>query len=235
MVRCPRCGGDRVVKNGRTHNDKQNHKCTACGRQFIEHPTKGPISQETKDLIGRLLLERLSLAAIARVAGVSEAWLQGHVNRLYEAVPTAARGLKKNAGRLTLECDEAWSFVGCKADRQWIWVALDADTRQVVAMHIGSRDEAGARALWDALPAEYRDGATCRTDFWAAYAAVIPADRHEAAGKEAGKTNRVERFNNTMRQRVGRLVRKTLSFSKKLVNHVGAIWLFVHAYNQSLQ
>nr|MBW4422817.1 IS1 family transposase [Myxacorys californica WJT36-NPBG1] len=37
-----------------------------------------------------------------------------------------------------------------------------------------------------------------------------------------------------LRQRVSRLVRKTLSFSKLLENHIGAIWYFVHAYNKSL-
>ncbi|MGL5834122.1 MAG: IS1 family transposase, partial [Waterburya sp.] len=41
-------------------------------------------------------------------------------------------------------------------------------------------------------------------------------------------------FNNTLRQRVSRLVRKTLSFSKSLENHIGAIWYFIHYYNQSL-
>ena len=55
-----------------------------------------------------------------------------------------------------------------------------------------------------------------------------------AGGKETGKTSYVERFNNTLRQRVSRLVRKTLSFSKSLENHIGAIWYFVHAYNKSL-
>ncbi len=35
----------------------------------------------------------------------------------------------------------------------------------------------------------------------------------------------------TLRQRVSRLVRKTLSFSKKLENHIGAIWNFIHHYN----
>ena len=30
------------------------------------------------------------------------------------------------------------------------------------------------------------------------------------------------------------LVRKTLSFSKSLKNHIGAIWYFVHYYNASL-
>jgi len=37
-----------------------------------------------------------------------------------------------------------------------------------------------------------------------------------------------------MRQRISRLVRKTLSFSKKTENHVGAIWYFIHHYNASL-
>ncbi|MDM8569702.1 IS1 family transposase, partial [Thiotrichales bacterium HSG1] len=49
-----------------------------------------------------------------------------------------------------------------------------------------------------------------------------------------GLTNRIERFNCTMRQRISRLVRKTLSFSKKLSNHVGAIWYFIHHYNANI-
>ncbi|NJL48662.1 MAG: IS1 family transposase, partial [Leptolyngbyaceae cyanobacterium SM2_5_2] len=55
-----------------------------------------------------------------------------------------------------------------------------------------------------------------------------------SVGKDSGKTSHIERFNCTLRQRVSRLVRKTLSFSKKLENHIGAIWLFVHHYNASL-
>jgi hypothetical protein len=68
----------------------------------------------------------------------------------------------------------------------------------------------------------------------AAYGTVLPSQRHRAVGKESGLTNLVERFNCTLRQRISRLVRKTLSFSKKLDNHVGAIWYFIHHYNASL-
>jgi IS1 family transposase len=75
----------------------------------------------------------------------------------------------------------------------------------------------------------------CYTDFWEAYEQVLPSKRHRAVGKETGKTSLIERFNNTLRQRVGRLVRKTLSFSKKVSNHIGAIWYFVHHYNASLR
>ena len=81
---------------------------------------------------------------------------------------------------------------------------------------------------------ESRQCAVAYTDFWAAYGAVFPSQRHQAVGKETGKTSYIERFNNTLRQRVSRLVRKTLSFSKSLENHLGAIWYFIHYYNESL-
>jgi IS1 family transposase len=41
----------------------------------------------------------------------------------------------------------------------------------------------------------------------------------------------IERFNNTLRQRVSRLVRETLSFSKTLANHIGALKYFICHYN----
>ena len=59
------------------------------------------------------------------------------------------------------------------------------------------------------------------------YEGVITAAQHCAISKLARKTNHIERFNNTIRQRVSRLVRDALSFFKKLANHIGAIKLFI--------
>jgi insertion element IS1 protein InsB len=56
---------------------------------------------------------------------------------------------------------------------------------------------------------------------------MIPPAQHKAMTKKARKTNHVERFNNTLRQRRSRLVRETLSYSKKLANHIGAIKFFL--------
>jgi IS1 family transposase/transposase-like protein len=234
MLNCPSCESNNVVKNGFIHNGKQNHKCKACGRQFVEAPQQKRISEETKSLIDKLLLEKIPLAGIARVYDVSESWLQEYVNRKYESIPRQVNVSSKKKGRLSIQCDEMWSFVGDKNNKQWIWLALDIDTREIVGVHIGDRSEQGARALWDSLPSVYRQCAVAYTDFWSAYALVFPDKRHKAVGKETGKTSYIERFNCTMRQRVSRLVRKTLSFSKKLENHIGAIWLFVHHYNSSL-
>ena len=79
--------------------------------------------------------------------------------------------------------------------------------------YVGARSEGGARGIWNSLPAVYRQCAKCFTDFWAAYARVIPTKRHQSVSKESGKTSYIERFNNTLRQRVSRPVKKTLSFS----------------------
>ncbi len=80
MRKCPRCGSTEYVKNGSIHNGKQKYMCKACGRQFVDNPQNQRISDATKALIDKLLLEKLPLAGIARVTGVSERWLQYYVN-----------------------------------------------------------------------------------------------------------------------------------------------------------
>ena len=127
-----------------------------------------------------------------------------------------------------------WSFVGSKRNKQWIWLALYGETRDIVGVYVGDRSREGAQELRDALPAVYRQCAVAYNDFWSAYDAIVPVKHHQRMGKDSGKTSYIERFNCTLRQRVSPLVRKTLSFSKKLENHIGAIWYFVHHYNASL-
>ena len=83
---CPQCGSEHIVKNGKIHNDKPKYKCKSCGRQFVENPTNKVIDSQTKDLIDRLLLERISLAGIARATGVSKKWLQDYVNNKYASI-----------------------------------------------------------------------------------------------------------------------------------------------------
>jgi insertion element IS1 protein InsB len=129
-----------------------------------------------------------------------------------------------------LELDELWSFVRSKAEPAWIWGALDRTTRQVVACCLGDRSDESCRYLWEQVPAPWR-AATCYTDFWEAYQAVIPDAQHEASGKGDGQTAHVERFNNTLRQRLGQFVRKTLSFSKCDRRHEARLQLFLHRYN----
>lgn len=98
MPACPTCGSSQTVKNGRIHNGKQRFKCHECGRQFVEQPQKKVIDRITRELIDRLLLERISLAGIARAAQVSEQWLQTYVNEKYAGVPRQVQVTPKKRG-----------------------------------------------------------------------------------------------------------------------------------------
>jgi insertion element IS1 protein InsB len=134
---------------------------------------------------------------------------------------------------LALELDELRSFVSKRANERWIWIALCRAARQVVAYVVGDRSAATCRKLWGHIPAAYRS-AHRYTDFRGAYRSVVPAEQHTAAGKETGLTAHVERWNNTSRQRLGRFVRKSLSFSKSDAMHELRLRLFLHDYNRSV-
>jgi hypothetical protein len=58
---------------------------------------------------------------------------------------------RQKKGPLTIQCDEIWSFVDDKGNKQWIWFALDVETREIVGVHVGDRSEEGARQLWKSL------------------------------------------------------------------------------------
>ena len=133
-------------------------------------------------------------------------------------------------GEEVLELDELWSFVRERKNKRWVWLALCRRTRQVVAYAIGNRGEATCRLLWQRIPERYRGG-MLYSDFWESYQKVLPEDRHRAVGKSEGRTNHVERWNCTLRQRLGRFVRKTLSFSKSEQMHETCLVLFLHDYN----
>ena len=54
---CPDCKSSQIIKYGRTHYGKKRYHCQDCGRQFVENPTRQPVSLETRELVDRLLLE----------------------------------------------------------------------------------------------------------------------------------------------------------------------------------
>ena len=136
----------------------------------------------------------------------------------------------KDPEATTMEIDELWSFVDNKGNKVWIWIALCRKTRQIVARAVGDRSEKTCRELWNNVPEAYREG-HCFTDFWQVYQLVIPEDQLTQVGKETGETAHVDRWNCTLRQRIGRFVRKTLSFSKSIFMHIVCLYLFLHRYN----
>ena len=131
-----------------------------------------------------------------------------------------------------LELDEVWSFVYCSANKRWLWTALCRRTLQIVAFVSGDHSAKTCAKLWAKIPASYK---RCHTfsDFWDAYGKVFPKETHRSVGKGAGETCHRERWNCTLRQRLARFVRKTLSFSKSDTMHQVVLKGFIADYNRS--
>ena len=112
-------------------------------------------------------------------------------------------------------------------------IALCRQTRQIIAYFVGDRSADSARALREHIPhLTTTDGPPVATSGWR-HEEVFPTSALTACcDKSEGETCHVERWNNTLRQRLGRFVRKTLSFSKCDHMHELALRLFIHEYNQ---
>ncbi len=151
-IHCPACDSTSTKKNGHIHNGKQNHCCKECGRQFVKNSQQILISLAKRQRIRKLLLERIPLRGICRVEGVSLRWLLVFMVNLYDQLPDDLNfGVKAEAEELIIctfesEIDEMQSFVGKKANKQWIWMALDVLSRQIIAFYVGDRSGQSAQA-----------------------------------------------------------------------------------------
>ena len=227
--RCPNCNSDDIEKNGHDYKGSQKYHCHRCKSYGTLNASQG-YSQADKDLVLRTYQERASMRGVARIFGIARQTLARWLLEKGDALPELDTTLLAAEPDDVLELDELWSFVFKKINKRWVWIALCRRTRQVVAYFIGDRSADSCRALWDRIPENYKSCCSY-SDFWEAYQLVFEAETHRSVGKETGQTAHVERWNNTLRQRLARFVRKTLSFSKSDRFHELALRLFIHDYN----
>jgi insertion element IS1 protein InsB len=81
IMRCPKCDSSSVVKNGSISNGKKKFLCKECSRQFVENPERRKISDDEWRIVDRLLLEKISIAGIARAVSISKRWLQEYIKK----------------------------------------------------------------------------------------------------------------------------------------------------------
>ena len=131
-----------------------------------------------------------------------------------------------------VEYDELWSFVQSKAQRVWIWIALCRRTQQVVAYHLGNRDQKSFNQFYKKVPTDY---ANClsTSDGLEVYK-ILKIYGHSMGKKKEGRTSQVEAFNTILRQRLARLIRRTCAFSKSLEMHEIVIRVFIQEYNEEI-
>lgn len=125
---------------------------------YLSTMNKLPIEKRTQ--IISLLVEGNSIRSICRITDVSK----NTVTKLLVDIGKACQQFHndKVVGVKTerLQCDEIWSFVGCKEKTKqsggigdgdvWTWTALDADSKLIVSWLVGDRDaDAACSFMYD--------------------------------------------------------------------------------------
>ena len=126
-ISCSHCRSNTIRKNGLIHSGKQKYECLACHRQFVEDPQNKIIPDYNKEWIRRSLLERVSLEGICRIFDVSMPWLLAFMENIFQSLPDDLNATiiaeNEEFEIAVLEGDEMWSFVGSKANDQWLWLS----------------------------------------------------------------------------------------------------------------
>jgi IS1 family transposase/transposase-like protein len=212
IIKCPRCGSEQIVRNGKKPNGKQLYKCRDCNRQFIadhEKTYRGTISWFV-NAIKRALVRGCGIRDVSVIFEVS-------IGKILATVIKSCYEIKPKQQHYTcLEVDELWTFVGSKANKQWLIYAYDRDSGEIVAYVWGSRDAKTAKDLRDKLRELGITYDRIATDDWESFVKTFNADTHDI-GKQ--HTVGIEGNNCRLRHRMRRIFRKSCNFSKKLINH----------------
>lgn len=123
--------------------------------------------------MSRMLKERISQAGIVRILQVSEYTVKRYVNTQAVVVNKQVEVSPQPKKRLSVQMNELWSFVENKGSQQWVWLALNAQTMEIVGVHIVDRSTVSAQVLWNSMPPVYGQSAVIYTDHWSAYDSVL--------------------------------------------------------------
>lgn len=228
---CRSCGSTSIVKKGFTSGKNPRYLCKACGCTGVLQYKRAPLVEDKKKKILELVIEcRTSLRKIEKLERVSRKTINKVIAE-YNAREASSSSLLPAEADDVLEMDELCSHVYKRINKVWVWAIMCRRTRQIVAWRIGKRNNQTLQQMWESVPPGY---AHCRSysDHWRSYKSVLSEATHTCVGKETGETNHIERFWLTARQYMGRLVRKALSFSKKIERFEENFCAFVNWHNQ---
>jgi len=139
---------------GKHRNGLQRYRCSQCRKTFTEDHTR-PLAEmrlpmDKAESILKLLVEGMSLRSIERVTGVHRDTIMRLLLLAGERCQQFMDAKMRNLNSRYLQVDEIWTFVGKKRrvvrdgdapemGDQWVYVAIDAETKLVPSFRIGKR------------------------------------------------------------------------------------------------
>ena len=134
------------------------------------------LSEDKQAQILRALVEGNSIRATARMTGTSKNTVSKLLRDVGEHCKDYHDQLVRDVECKKVQCDEIWSFVGCKERNVpeeekregrgdvWTWTALCQDSKLLVAYRIGNRDAENAVAFLEDLKGRMANRVQLTTD-----------------------------------------------------------------------
>jgi IS1 family transposase/transposase-like protein len=156
------CQHESTKKHGKDRNGNPRVRCLACGKTttVVSRPL-GEMRTTVKEvaIVLALLLEGMSIRAAARITGMKRDTIGDLILTVGENCERLLAEIVKGVEAKDIQADEIWSFVGAKertrhannytgeVGHSWTWIALDRDTKLVLAHQVGQRDAASCDAF----------------------------------------------------------------------------------------
>jgi transposase-like protein/IS1 family transposase len=152
------CQHESKKRHGKDRKGNQRFRCLLCGKTFVEETTK-PLGEmrinmkEATTALG-LLLEGMSVRATSRLTGLHGGTICDLILHVGENCRQLLDAKVVGVPVADVQLDEIWSFVGMKERTRvaqarssewgdcWTFIAIERDTKLVLAHTIGQRDMA---------------------------------------------------------------------------------------------
>lgn len=146
------------------------------------------LSRDERARIAACLVDGNSIRATVRITGFAKKTVARLGYELGEACQAFAARRLVGLPCQRIQCDEIWSFVGCKEKNTttekkeergwgdvWTWVALDPDTKLAASWYVGDRSAQSAYAMLRPLQARLATNVQLTSDGYHAYLVAVEA------------------------------------------------------------
>jgi IS1 family transposase/transposase-like protein len=187
---CTKCQHSTVKKFGRYGRHRvQRYRCYSCSTTFSDPKPVSSlgamrISEEVAGRAIQCLIEGCSIRSTERMTGLHRDTIMQLLVLAGEKCSRLMNEKMRDLQCKFIECDEIWTYVGKKQRRirkddsadfgdQWVFVALDADTKLIPCYTIGKRSAGTTREFIDDLSQRLANRVQITTDGFRFYVNAI--------------------------------------------------------------
>jgi transposase-like protein/IS1 family transposase len=184
------CQHDEAHKHGKDRKGNIRYKCVLCGKTFVKETVK-PIGEMRIDVDRAasaiaMMLEGLSIRSIQRLTGLGRKTLCDLILVVGQNCQRLLDSKVRNVPVNDVQLDEIWGFVHCKEKTRvkknystevgdsWTFLAIERDTKLILAHQVGGRDSETCCELLHKLNAATSGRFQLTTDGLRAYTNNVP-------------------------------------------------------------